>query len=569
MRKTITVFASLTALLLLVYTSFRSYQVWKQNHTLALARQSIAQTDYRTAFLALQQVLKTNPQNVEATRLLANLMEVQHLPATLNWRERVVELAPDSLADRLALAKAAIVSQDYALATNALAGVSEADKNTGDYQNLAGTAALIGGNPAAAETFFSKAISLDPANLAPQVSLAVVRLHWTNVLDMAEARIALQRVIQDSTNATLRGQARRELVNDAMRFNDLNTALRLSRDQAEQTNAPFTDKLLRLDVLTRAKSPELQSALIRFQNEAATDTEKIAALTEWQTAKLSTRQALDWLESLPLQTRTNQTVQVAAAVCRLQMNDYAGLQKAIQPEHWTDASHPWNDFEFMRHAFLAYSLRGQGLHEAAAAEWTVATKSATEQKYSGTQKSSLKKLFELAVGWTWNTEAEQILWTVINQYPDERWAYPALRNALIGSRRTQSLMQLLSIMAKRDANDISVKNDLAATAMLLGAQELKPYALAAEVYEKAPKNPYYVSTYAFSLYLQKKYGDSLKVMQQLAPKDLRSPAIAGYYGLILLANGDKATAKSYLNLVSKAPVLPEEQVLFEQARMKL
>jgi hypothetical protein len=106
-------------------------------------------------------------------------------------------------------------------------------------------------------------------------------------------------------------------------------------------------------------------------------------------------------------------------------------------------------------------------------------------------------------------------------------------------------------------------------AMLLGAQELNPYALSQQVYQKSPKNAPYASTYAFSLYLQGKYGDALKVMQQLTPKDLASPSIAGYYGIILKANGNKAEAKSYLNRITKAQLLPEEQTLFDQARAGL
>ena len=105
--------------------------------------------------------------------------------------------------------------------------------------------------------------------------------------------------------------------------------------------------------------------------------------------------------------------------------------------------------------------------------------------------------------------------------------------------------------------------------MLAGLQDYNPYDLAQEVYEKAPQNVTYASTYAFSLYLQRKYGDALKVMNQLSPKDLQNPSVAGYYGIILKANGYKTEAKAYLDKSSKAQGLPEEQALFEQARTGL
>jgi L-asparaginase/Glu-tRNA(Gln) amidotransferase subunit D len=90
--------------------------------------------------------------------------------------------------------------------------------------------------------------------------------------------------------------------------------------------------------------------------------------------------------------------------------------------------------------------------------------------------------------------------------------------------------------------------------------------LAREVYEKAPTNSAYASTYAFSLHLQKKDAEALKVIERLKPQELQNPSIAGYYGLILKATGNGAKAKTYLELASKAKPLPEEQKLFDRAK---
>ena len=104
------------------------------------------------------------------------------------------------------------------------------------------------------------------------------------------------------------------------------------------------------------------------------------------------------------------------------------------------------------------------------------------------------------------------------------------------------------------------------TALLLDAQELNPHDLAREVYQQAPTNAAFVSTYAFSLHLQKKDAEALKVIEQLKPRELQDPSIAGYYGLILQATGNKAKARAWLDLAFKGPMLPEERKLFEQAR---
>ena len=125
---------------------------------------------------------------------------------------------------------------------------------------------------------------------------------------------------------------------------------------------------------------------------------------------------------------------------------------------------------------------------------------------------------------------------------------------------------LYSQELKRTPSDLAVKNNLAMTALLLEANELKPHDLARELYQHDPTNASYASTYAFSLHLQKKDAEALKVMQQLKPQELDNPAVAGYYGLILQATGNREKARIYLQWASKAQVLPEEKRLFDRAR---
>jgi hypothetical protein len=126
-------------------------------------------------------------------------------------------------------------------------------------------------------------------------------------------------------------------------------------------------------------------------------------------------------------------------------------------------------------------------------------------------------------------------------------------------------MQLFDQELKRSPSDLAAMNNLASIALLLDAKELKPYDLARQVYQQVPTNASFASTYAFSLYQQKKTAEALKVMQQLKPQELDIPSIAGYYGVILKAAGDGANAKIYLGKAAKARLLPEERKLFAQA----
>ena len=104
------------------------------------------------------------------------------------------------------------------------------------------------------------------------------------------------------------------------------------------------------------------------------------------------------------------------------------------------------------------------------------------------------------------------------------------------------------------------------TALLLDAQELKPHEMAKDVYLKEPTNSSFASTYAFSLHLQKKDAEALKTFEQLPPKDLEQPSIAGYYGLVLEATGNHEKARAYLNWAFKGSYVARGAQLFEQAR---
>jgi predicted Zn-dependent protease len=209
---------------------------------------------------------------------------------------------------------------------------------------------------------------------------------------------------------------------------------------------------------------------------------------------------------------------------------------------------------------MGRGLRGQELADSSKTEWEQALNSAHGQK------QSLVTLLRLAAQWNWVNEAEDLLRTIVNRYPQEKWATQALTQALYVGGQTRSLMQLFNQELNRSPFDLNAKNNLAMTALLLDVKELKPNDLAREVYQQAPTNSSFAATYAFSLYIQGKNAEALKVMQQLTPQDLDQPSIAGYYGLILKATGSGANARVYLDWTSKAALLPEERKLFAQAR---
>ncbi len=551
MRKLIYILVGSIGLLLLGYTAYRGYLVWRENRLITMARAYLAKADTKDAVLSLQQLIHGSPRNLEATRLMAGLMDAEHSPDAIFWWQRAVELNPKSTENRLALAKSALTLKNFALASSTLAGVSEADQNTASFQELAGGMALLMGRLDQAETNFSEALRLEPANPLHKVNLALLRLHGTNALDMAEARIDLKRVIQSSTNAELRHISQRELVLDALRSKDLPAAMSLSQELIQLTNAVFADSLLRLDVLLEAKSPELNPSLARYQREATNTSANLFDLSNWQMDRLSPAETLAWLQGLPRTMQTNMPAALQIAKCQLLLGRWKAMQDLL-------AAQDWGQLNFERHALLARSLREQNLAESAKSEWQQALNATKNNKIA------LKTLFSMARELRWDSEADQILWTIFNLYPEETAAWLSLRDHLIASGNTRLLLHLIDLQSRRNPSDVTLKNDMALIALLLKADEFSPNELARTIYPNNETNASIASTYAFSLYLQGKPAEALKVMARLKPQDLANPGIAGYYGLILKANGRTAEAMTYFKLSAAAQLLPEERALFDK-----
>ncbi|MDR3412354.1 MAG: hypothetical protein P4L87_15680 [Formivibrio sp.] len=533
------------------YVGYRAYLSARQTHLIKQAQHYLAKPDIKKALLCLQRVLRSNPKNVEACRLMAELSEAGRSPGALVWRSRVVELSPNSVDDRLALAQSALIFRDYPLATNALAGVDAAGKKTAVYHNIAGEVASTVGQLAQAEADFTEAARIEPTNQVPQLNLAVIRLHGTNASALAEARAALKQIC--STGSALRCQALRELVVDSMRFRQTNSAMQLCSELVRQTNSSFSDRLLRLDVLRGSQNLEFKPSLAAIQRESGTNAGMIYELGGWQMTRLGPAETLVWLRTLPMNFQTNQPAALLMAQSETMLNDWRGLQNSLKGENWAE-------LEFTRHALLARALRGQDLSAASKGEWDLALKAANGQK------QSLVTLLRLAAAWQWQGESDDILWTIVNQYPDEKWAFAALNQTLYSSGRTRPLMTLYSQEFRRSPSNLAIKNNLAMTALLLDAQEINPHVLAREVYQQAPTNASYISTYAFSLHLQNKDGEALKVIERLSPQKLQDPSIAGYYSLILQATGNKQKARTYMDLAFKGTLLPEEKKIFERAK---
>ena len=547
------------AVLLVGYAGFHWYQNRKQTNLINLAQFHLAKSDPQKAQLCLKMVLSSNPNNLKAVRMMADLTSTTRNPEALTWRKRVVELNPESMEDKLSLAQTAMILGDFNSASNALASVNAAGQKTAAFQNVAGAGAEAAGRLAEAEAHYIEAARLDPKVPAIQVNLAKVRLQGTNESAKAESRTVLASIAADPGNAALCCVALRELIKDAARSQHLDKAVPLANQLVRQTNSTFNDQIMRLDLLKQTGNAGFKAALAEAQQAAVKNPLNINDLATWQVANTGLDSTLAWLQTLPMSIQTSQPATLSIAQCLAFKSDWAALRAWVEKQNW-------GNMEFIRHAFLARAMRELGLSATSETEWQTAL------TLTGYQEPNLAMLLKLVSQWSWDSKTEDLLWAIVNKYPAEQWANNVLGQYLFNAGRTRPLMMLYVQQLDWNPTNAPVKNNLTMCALLLDAQELKPHDLARSLFDSAPDNPSYISTYAFSLYLQKKNAEALKVIQKLNPEELKKPSNAGYYGLILKANGDPAKAKTYLNLAAtaaKSTLLPEEKRQFDQARAGL
>jgi predicted Zn-dependent protease len=116
--------------------------------------------------------------------------------------------------------------------------------------------------------------------------------------------------------------------------------------------------------------------------------------------------------------------------------------------------------------------------------------------------------------------------------------------------------------------DLVAANNCASLGLLLSGDS-SARRLATKLHKENPDNAIFSTTYAFALFTEGKTNDALKMMETLKDAQLRHPAVAAYYFVMLVENGRMERAHLFLSAANRAQLLPEEQQLLTTATRKL
>ena len=528
-----------------------AYRQMKEHRAMTLAREFLQKGDFTNALLSVRRALQANAGNVEACAMMADFAEQGRSPYAVVWRRRVAELAP-TLTNRLVLAACALrfEAPPFPLAEKTLKEVGAAGRSNAAYHVVSSEMAIKLNRLAEAALHLQEAAQLEPENELHQMNLAVLRLQSKDAPAAVEARSRLAS-LRDSPK--LGDLALRSLVADSLNRKELEAAERFSNELLARTNAVFSDRTMHLTIMREKKSADFPAALAAVQGLAATNGLTAAELCAWMTRADMPTEALAWGRSLAAAVQSQQPVPVAVAECFVAQQDWKGLEAHLQGQSWGDQ-------EFLRLALLARALERQDDKTGTRLNWQKAARIVSDNAVM------MSVLVQMADGWGWKSEAEELLWSIVTRFPGERWAIEALDRFYYANGNTRGLHKVCATLLNRQPADPVLKNNLAMYCFLLKIDVAAGHEYAREVYRKDPKNPGFASTYAFSLHLQGKNATALKTMEALKPEELEKPSTAAYYGIMLAAAGETEKAQRYLALAEKATLLPEEKALIEKAR---
>jgi predicted Zn-dependent protease len=531
----------------------KAYKKTMERRLVSEAKRYLATNDLRSASLSLRRALEINPVSANASDAMADVLEAAGAPGALNWRIRAAKLDPKDSLKRFRWAETAIKANDLASANEALGALDEKSRSTSNYHKLKGALAWTAQRFNEAETEYLEANRLEPGNLTIQLNLATIRLTSTNQAVAQAARISLEQI---ATNATYHLTVLHQLLTDAVAHKQLSQAVAYSSQITKEPGATVNDAIQRLELLRLSKSSEYAGWLALVEQRSTVSAEQAFALGRWKAITGGPTNALLWITSLPIKIQTNLPVPLVTADCQIALKDWTGILNEVDKQNWGVE-------DYYRMALQSLAQRSLSQSAAAEVSWHKAV------RMSSHRLDQLSHLAEVSGMWQWPAERVEVLTEITDEFPKENRAVGQLADELYAEGKTREMEDLFSKVYSKDPSNIQAKNNLANLYLLQKTELNKAFVMAKEAYSSSTNNPFFASTYAYSLLLQDKKDEALSVVNGFKAEYLKIPSIALYYGVVQAQSGHKEVAREALKCAESSKLLPEERAIvqFAEARM--
>jgi predicted Zn-dependent protease len=543
----------------LVSYSSRLYQNWREKGLLDRATALLEQGDLSRAAQTARELLVRHPDSLPALSILAETAERQNVEEAVSWRERIARLRPKDPESQLNFASAALRFGKLDVAREALARVSEKDRDSAAFHVVAGWLARAEGNFAEQEEQFAAAVRKEPNNELYQFNLAALQIRSKDPEKNNNARVTLERLskIMRYRTGTLRA-----LLDDAVDRNDLASADSFAQQLQMAPDVTFSDYLLCLNFYRKLDAKKFRQLLERVKPFAARNAADVAALIDWMNQNGLAPDVVEWIDKLPPAQLSSPAVSVAVADAYATVKNWSRLRRFTRTGGWGDA-------DYLRFAFQAIAVQRlrSGSSSSASSEFKKLWQSANDLSADDSQRQLT--LARLATKWQLTSQAEQ-LWLAIEKDPSmRREALDNLRRIYRGSGDTAKLYEVLERLHGISPDEAPITADLARLGLDLEKNVERAHQLAKEAFDRAPNETSCAVTYAFSLYRLGRDAEALAIIQTLSPEQLHDAHLAVHAALILVEAEQIDAAKEYIGAAENGNIYSEERKLLDEAKAKL
>lgn len=539
---------------LLALGFYYGYRVNRKHRALTSAREFAAKKEYLEAALAARRAVMLSPKDVEASRLMAEMAEALNQKEAVTWRKNVAELQPGVAANYIAWAESAVRFKDIESATEAYAKIDEAGKNTTAFHDMAARFAAATGRTSDVYEHVAAAARLDPGNETYQLQNAAVQF-GSPVVGVRKAAIATAEKLTESPKVGR--QALRLLIQSALSEGDGARSLKFANQLMTGPGGTFDDRMLYLKLLAHLKRSEFWWFLAQIHTSLPVKDEDLVELLSWMNNNRLPQLALAWTDEMPNERTEKVPVCMAVAEAHTLLGNWGKLKTMLKFQQW-------GDVEFQREALIARVNREDGNDAGSNKHWEAAMTLARENQ------THLAALARFAIAWKWDEQYTSLLWVMARGKTNPKPALQELLRKYTAEQNTRELLSVFNRMIEIEPGDNwNMKNNVAYALMVMNMEPGRAQTLAKAVYDAEPTNTAYSATYALALHLKGKTDQALKLLQQFNENDLKVPATALCYGMILAASGKDAEARKYLDIADAGNLLPQEKNLLTKTREKL
>ena len=529
------------------------YPWWTKRNSVKLAREWLAAGRINYAVEAVQQAIALDPKNPEPWRIAAELARRRgQKEKAVEYARHAAELTPENSDLLVAWGAEALRAELTVEAEHAIEKVPRADlEKSPDAQRLLGEIARRNLKLDEAKSHFESALRLDGPIALDEVPLGLVLLNAKDPTERQRGVNLLSKWIPDREwGAT----AARTLLSDASSRDDHPAMVRWAEALRAHPSCTVSDMAACLLALSRADETRFFQVVTALEKDHALSPQAATQLLSWLNQIGRSAEAIRWMRTLPAADMQRPPLAVAAAEALRATGDWSGLQTWVESQDWGPEAN------FLRWAFGMQAARMLGNEAKAGELWRTLD--------SHAQLNGAHALFAGSTVYSWGRtkEAEALWWRAAGQ--EGKIAIDALGTLARhyqGQRDADGQYRVFRQLHLLRPQDAAIGNNFSFFAALTGREQRLAEQVARANLAVEPRNPIYVSTCAFNLFMQNRTDESMALILPLANNAGQFPAVAFSYGLALAATNQKPAARALLGKLPPASLTLREVEVINSA----